>query len=328
MDWTAATIEAKLSQRYFTGALIHNPSPLTDQANPVVAAFRNFASDASRVPHTSVVIPVHNQRDIIIRNLNSLIANIAGTFELFIICDACTDGTLEAVRAWVSALPANLYTRDILLFSVVVINQSTPVFETTADNMGFILARGNYVLEVQADMHMIQYGFNKQLEKAFATGADVFAVSGRCAHSFDGTTGVGKLGELVEQRTQIPLDHLANFFVHQTCNRGPLLIDRQRLAELGYLDEQNFWLGDDDHDLMARAADKGWVCGYIPIEFISPIADGSTRKPRSPANQAVYDARKARAKPEVTALSVAAQKNTHVALSIRPLDTALTIARV
>jgi hypothetical protein len=320
MLWTAATIEAKLSQRYFTGSLIHNPSPLADQANPVVAAFRNFTNDASRVPHTSVVIPVHNQRDIIIRNLNSLIVNIAGTFELFIICDACTDGTLEAVRAWVSALPTNLYTHDILLFSVALIDQSTPVFETTADNMGFILSRGHYVLEIQADMRMIQYGFNKQLEKAFATGADVFAVSGRCAHSFDGTTGVGKLGELVEQRTQIPLDHLANFFVHQTCNRGPLLIDRERLAELGYLDEQNFWLGDDDHDLMARAASRSWVCGYIPIEFISPITDGSTRKPRSPGNQAVYDARKARSRSESTAFAAACQKNAHYTPSIRPLD--------
>jgi hypothetical protein len=319
MAWTAATIEAKLSQRYFTGSLIHNPSPLADQANPVVAAFRNFTNDANRVPHTSVVMPVHNQREIITRNLNSLIVNIAGTFELFIICDACTDGTLEAISAWVSTLPTNLYTRDILLFSVVLIDQSTPVFETTADNMGFILARGRYVLEVQADMRMIQYGFNRQLEKAFATGGDVFAVSGRCAHDYRGVSGLGKVSQHVEERSNIPLDHLANFFVHQTCNRGPLLIDHARLAELGFLDEQNFWLGDDEHDLMARAAIHGWVCGHIPIEFISPLSDGSTRKPRSPTNQAVYDARKARAQPAATALQAAKEKNAPYTPSIRPL---------
>jgi glycosyltransferase involved in cell wall biosynthesis len=263
-------------------------------------------------------MPVHNQREIITSNLNSLIANVAGTFELFIICDACTDGTIEAVTTWVTTLPPNLYTRDILLFSVVVIDQSTPVFETTADNMGFILARGKYILEVQADMQMIQYGFNRQLEKAFSTGTDVFAVSGRCAHDFHGISGIGKLGDSVEKCVQLPLEYLANFFVHQTCNRGPLLIDHQRLADIGYLDEQNFWLGDDDHDLMARAATRGWVCGYVPIEFISPINQGSTRKPRSPANQAVYDARKARAKIETTALAAAKEKNASYEPSIRP----------
>jgi glycosyltransferase involved in cell wall biosynthesis len=318
MAWTtAAHIQAQLSQRYQSGHLINNPVALNNQAEPVVTVFRNFAGDPNRVPHTSVIIPVHNQREIITTNLNSLIANIAGTFELFIICDACTDGTLEAVTTWVTTLPPNLYTRDILLFSVVVIDQPTPVFETTADNMGFILARGKYVLEVQADMQMIQYGFNRQLERAFATGDDVFAVSGRCAHSFIGTTGIGKLGELVEKITQIPLNHLPHFFMHQTCNRGPLLIHRQRLADLGYLDEQNFWLGDDEHDLMARAATHGWVCGYIPIEFISPINQGSTRKPRSPANQAVYDARKGRAKSETTALAAAKEKNASYKLSVR-----------
>ncbi len=308
-QWTAEHICARLRDRYNSGAFINSPQPLADQAEPTVAAFRNFTATTATAPRTSVVMPVHNQAGIIIRNLNSLIVNVAGTFELFIICDACTDGTLEAVRSWVDALPANLYMRDILLFSIVLIDQSTPVFETTADNMGFLLARGRYVLEVQADMRMIQYGFNRQLEKAFATGDDVFAVSGRCAHNYSGIQGFGKINQHVEERSNIKPQHLATFFIHQTCNRGPLLIDRARLVDLGFLDEQNFWLGDDEHDLMARAAARGWVCGYIPMEFFSPLADGSTRKPRSPANQTVYDARAARARPAMTALA-AAKKDT------------------
>lgn len=99
---------------------------------------------------------------------------------------------------------------------------------------------------------------------------------------------------MIEQRSEIRLEHLNGIFINQTCNRGPLLIDRERLKSIGYLDEQNYWLGDDDHDLMVRAALKGWLCGFVAIEFLSPMANGSTKKPRSVADQTVFDLRKAR----------------------------------
>ena len=69
-----------------------------------------------------------------------------------------------------------------------------------------------------------------------------------------------------------------SFYVYETCNRGPLLIDRQKLMELGYLDEESYFLDNSDHDLMARAyLEKGYICGYMPIDFESPLRHGSTR---------------------------------------------------
>ncbi len=57
------------------------------------------------------------------------------------------------------------------------------------------------------------------------------------------------------------------------------MFDKEKLSELGYLDEQNFVLGDDDHDIMLRAKyQKNWICGYVPIEVYSLLSDGSTRK--------------------------------------------------
>ena len=65
------------------------------------------------------------------------------------------------------------------------------------------------------------------------------------------------------------------------------MLHRSRLQELGYLDEANFYLDDSDHDLFARAYHfKKWVCGYMPIEFSSPLCDGSTRKKRDHKNTA------------------------------------------
>jgi hypothetical protein len=57
-----------------------------------------------------------------------------------------------------------------------------------------------------------------------------------------------------------------------------LLLDRAKLAELNYLDEENYFLDNSDHDLMARAyLEKQYICGYVPIEFRSPLSFGSTR---------------------------------------------------
>jgi hypothetical protein len=56
------------------------------------------------------------------------------------------------------------------------------------------------------------------------------------------------------------------------------LLHRGKLEELGFLNESEFFLDNSDHDLMARAfLEKQYMCGYVPIEFKSPIQDGSTR---------------------------------------------------
>ena len=66
------------------------------------------------------------------------------------------------------------------------------------------------------------------------------AISGRCTHSQINTNGIGKFGPKIEENLNIPLKFLNGVFINETCNRGPLLIDREKLQQLGYLDEQNF----------------------------------------------------------------------------------------
>lgn len=273
------------------GHLIHNPKPLEGQAEPKCILHRSFMSV---VPKFSIVIPVHNQENIIVRNLASIINNTAGTFEMIIIFDGCTDASVEQVRTFMEGIPSTLVKDDKLLTEITLIEQATPIFETSCDNIGFTLARGRFCLEIQADMQMIQYGYNEQLAKGIYFYPEVFAVSGRCCHDLTQHQAIGKFDFLIEQRSEIRLEHLNGIFINQTCNRGPLLIDRERLKSIGYLDEQNYWLGDDDHDLMVRAALKGWLCGFVAIEFLSPMANGSTKKPRSVADQTVFDLRKAR----------------------------------
>ena len=76
------------------------------------------------------------------------------------------------------------------------------------------------------------------------------------------------------------------FYTYETCNRGPLLLDRQKVKELGYLDAEHFFQDNSEHDLMARAyLTKGYICGYVPLDFSSPLAQGSTRKKRDAKNE-------------------------------------------
>jgi hypothetical protein len=171
---------------------------------------------------------------------------------------------------------------------VVVFHSIIPLFETAADNLGFICSRGQFILEVQADIEMCELGYNEQLMKPFNAFHDIIGVSGRSCHGITYPEGCGKMYSAAHDSSHELLDR-AFFYIGETCNRGPLLLHKERVAKLGYLDEVNYFLDNSEHDLFTRARiQKNWYCGYIPIHYLSPIEDGSTRKPRDPINDAAY----------------------------------------
>ena len=121
---------------------------------------------------------------------------------------------------------------------------------------------------------MIEYGFNSNMVRAFEY-SDIIGVSGRCTHMHKDAVGVGKLG--VKLFSPLPSDICRDtLYMYGTCNRGPLMLDKEKLKELKYLDEHNFFMEDSDHDLFVRAYNlKGWKNGYIAIEFNNPITSTS-----------------------------------------------------
>ena len=264
---------------YYDQTLVNSPKPHPMAVTPVCI----YLKEIDLSPEFSVVMPIHNQETIITDNLNSVLKHMDGTFEMILVVDACSDQTLERILDWVEQPKPQSLTRLVVILSV------TPLFETAADNIGFRLAKSPYILEIQADMLMTEKGFNRILERPFKRNENVIGVSGRCAHDFLQTTCIGKLGQLVEQPYDPALSQ-TNFYVFGTCNRGPLLLHKEKVQALGYLDEANYFLDNSDHDLFARAfKKKSWICGYVPIEFLSPLVDGSTRKPRDSLNQLFYN---------------------------------------
>jgi hypothetical protein len=148
-------------------------------------------------------------------------------------------------------------------------------------------------LEIQADMKMTQRGYNIQLTRPFKKIENVIAVSGRCAHNIFRRGGIGKLGKNIEKTIDELNIQNNKFYVFDTCNRGPLLLDRKKLEELKYLDEDNYFLDNSDHDLMIRAyLTKKYICGYVPIDFDAPLHVGSTRNTKTYDNCKEYQVNK------------------------------------
>jgi hypothetical protein len=194
---------------------------------------------------------------------------------MIIILDNCVDNTEKNILNYIN----NTIFKENFV-KIIIIKQETPIFETSCDNIGFIISSGIYILEIQADMEMIEYGFNTKMCRALEKYNDIIGVSGRCTHTFvnNNWKSIGK----IDSNANEPLDNMIDrnkLYIYGTCNRGPLLLDREKLIKLKYLDEQNFVLDDSDHDLFARAYYLfGWKCGYVPIDYNSPLINGSMRK--------------------------------------------------
>ena len=293
---------------YSGGILVNNPSIIPGQSQPKTTLF----IDNGKSVEYSVIIPVHNQEEIIIDNIDSVIKNMVGDFEIIIIFDSCKDNSEFKTIEFFNNTDFSSYG----LNRVLLINQPSPIFETSCDNIGFRLSKGKYLLEIQSDMRIITFGFNFILSKPFRLYDDVISVSGRCAYqieSFCSENGiilsnmefvngffynkgngirpirsicaVGKMAQRVEIPVSIEFDYMNKFFILDTCNRGPMMFLNEKMIEIGYLDEQNFVLGNDEHDLNMRGKyQKNWICGYVPIEYYSPIKWGTTRKEQDEEN--------------------------------------------
>jgi hypothetical protein len=284
---SASEINSFLKTYYVNSGLYGDPQPIKEQTQGLIECVLYLGSTVIAFDYT-VVMPVHNQAPIIQQNLAALAENIRGSCEIILILDACEDGSKAAVLEFFSG--------SYRSFSrVIVIESDVPLFETVCDNIGFRLGLGKWFLEIQADMKMTEPGFNLRLSEPFLRYDNVIAVSGRCCHSLDQSEIIGRGGHAIERPVASFGLSSTTFYVNEVCNRGPLLLDAAKTRSMGYLDETNFYLDYSEIDMILRAYDSnGWISGYVPIDFDSPLSDGSTRKPRDALNTYIMNIRKNR----------------------------------
>ena len=171
MFTSAELINAFLKhENYYRDALINSPKPLPEQAEPYCSLFINKNQSFTH----SIIVPVHNQEQIIYKVLNKIVKNTVNDYEIIVVLDSCIDNTNEVVEQFFSSVDVKN------LKKVKVINSTSPLFETTCDNIGLRLAEGNYIVEVQADIEIYTFGYDELLTRPMKKYDDIFAVSGRC----------------------------------------------------------------------------------------------------------------------------------------------------
>jgi hypothetical protein len=243
----------------------------------------------STSPRHSVVVSAHNAEKSIALCLTSLLNTTVGVWELILVLDGCTDATFDVATATLRRAVQGGATGGLVRARVVV--QGSPVWETSSDNVGLRLAHPNAtaLILVQADMELTERGWNARMEAPLAVFSDVWAVGGRDAHNAGTGRGEGQPQafnltpgrDLGHAPTAAELGSVAGLtlYIRDVVNRGPLLLRADITREAGFLNERDFLIRRDEHELMLRVwASKRLRCGKLAVGWRVPAADVSASR--------------------------------------------------
>jgi glycosyltransferase involved in cell wall biosynthesis len=294
-------------------------------------------------PQIAIVIPVYNQASIISRNLRSVLDHLEHAAEILLIDDASTDESMQAIEELISSLDI---TKETKLASIKVFKNKTSQYETYCDAFLFANCESKYVIEIQADMQILQKGFDSKLLRAIMSFPQLIGVSARGIEPLSGiikgysmTLGTdrahsrsiasyiisrlkyqiftilrqdgkknsstskpqssvlytqamdseflatGYAGRIAS-KINIPVDkdyaEKNVIFIGETIMRGPIIVDREKYIKVGGFDTSRFFQGYDEHEFFVKAFSLyGYRVGYTPLNFSSPLSEGSSRKRRS-----------------------------------------------
>jgi glycosyltransferase involved in cell wall biosynthesis len=296
-----AALEARLTGKAYFQQLVNHPEPHRRRIPPMVWVLHE--RKAAPPPLFTAVVPVFNHATTIAGCLAKIIDNAEGSVDIVVIDDGSEDSTAKAVAAvFAGADLQNVGT-------ALLVHNPAPIYETACDNQGFVLARTEYVIEVQADISIEEPGYDTRLLRPLVARHGVSAVSGRLVHSYDLLVGrrgwreyparrfvnrllnrdsVGLMGRKIFSESSSQ-QLVARYYMGETAARGPWALRTSDLRELGYLDEANFFLGYDDHDFHRRMLVRsGQLPVYAPMRIWSPESHGATRRPRSGLNVDIH----------------------------------------
>ena len=231
----------------------------------------------------SINVTVHNKGFLLEKVLNGIKNNTTGNYELVVVLDGCVDDSESIFDKFVAS--SNISVKKLY---------APNVFETKANNLAAKYSEGDYIIIVQDDMIIHEYGWNERMLKPIKSIQNVFAVTARTAHNwvlnhqskdlhtsnFEGTRWADILFHTDHaNRSNISRD---TFAIRDSVNRGPLLLKHDVFKSLGYFDETFSPLDMDDHDLCYRAYKKGYISGCYWIDYESKDEWGGTRENNAP----------------------------------------------
>ena len=244
--------------------------PIKDQKEAKASYFKKLSNNKIKY---SIVMPIFNMEHCIKQVLNGIFKNTNNNYEIILVLDCCKDNSQQACIDFFENTnkPSNLV-------KITIINQPSPLFETASDNIGFRLSSGKYIIELQSDMEMTVKGYNEILTIPFNKYDDIIFVSSRGCISAALISNRKRTVDINNHYYPNNTD-ITQIIIDECPIRGPWAIDNQKLKEVGYLDEQNFWQAYDEADIAFRAFKKfKYVCCFYPIRIYSPGIWGASRR--------------------------------------------------
>lgn len=200
----------------------------------------NRRTGSDLAPIISVVLPVYNGEKHLAEAIDSVLAQSLPDFELIIIDDGSTDGSLRILQEYQK--------RDKRIRLVSRENRDL----ATTLNDSIDIARGEWVARMDQDDIALPQRLERQLQWLEKTGADVAGSWVKCFGSWDQRITRG-----YQTDQAIKVDMLFKSpFVHPSVMMRTALIKQLRYDKSAEKAE--------DYDLWTRAARSGWMMSNVP----------------------------------------------------------------
>jgi len=242
---------------------------------------------------STIILTIHNKGFLLPKTLTAIRdLTVWNKTDIVFVLDGCTDNSEDLVKSFCGETP-------FIKTSIVFMDN---VYETKSNNAGAKRSNADYLIFLQDDVLIKEYGWNERLLMPFINFDDVYAVSGNCAHNWEynvNTQGVNAdgWGDIMNHR-----DHAKNnntprniFAIRDSVNRAPLAIDRIIFNMIGGFDEDAIDKQDmDDADFNYRVHKSfpKYACGFFGIDFICESNWGGTRDAKGRTKQWSLDCQK------------------------------------
>ena len=271
-----------------------------------------------------ISMPIKNQESIITNVLTTLLKTTDNTISIGLIFDNCSDRSLELCLDFFE----NNFKLYPNLVAVHFVASYGELFESTAENILFLLCNQKYFVSLQSDIYFTDKTFLNRASKAFALIPELFAVSGKAIVTFNimskfkkylnrvfhfhnsilrflpnyravKKTGyylpfLGYFGDLAnppESYMHYSSNQMNKIYLGEAVIRGPIVWLSKTFRELNGFDDVGFVLGRDDCDLSFRGFLNGHISSYLPSTAYSIYEQGTTRKSRSIEDRIALKAR-------------------------------------
>lgn len=246
----------KISQeinRAFNSALHKRKAYLTHENRPIQCPHFNCE------PIVSVIIPVHNRVHLIGRAIESVLAGSFKQFELIVVDNGSTDGTVEKVEHFQRKFP------NIMLL------RSPPRQISAALNLGVHAARGKYISQLDSDDEYTPETLEMQVSHLESHP--------RCALAISYYDVIDQGGNpLPELGTIKHLEYDRNNILRTNGAGAARTWHRCVIESLGGFDEQNFGNYAEDYDLVLRVSEQHDVDRVHAVLYRCRLHGGNTEQ--------------------------------------------------